>query len=501
VVQRATSEEPEADEALQAMNKEYRPTSEEPKASTEELRSVNTELRLNLEAVSRANSDLENLMAAVDFATLLLDPLLRIRRFTSRVTDFFGITAGDEGRPITEFSHQFEYDALASDIRSVLNSLKPLEREIYGRNECWYLMRMRAYPTMGDKAEGVVITFVDITERRRVEQALRDREAELNQKQLLIELSREPIFVWDFDNGIVEWNRGSEELYGFTRDEALGQRKDRLLRTSSPGSSFEGVKQRLLESGNWSGELIHHAKDGRELTVESRIELRPLAGRRLVLETTRDITERKEWERRQKMLLAELTHRVKNTLAIVQAIAHQTLNTSKSREDFVRSLDGRLLALAAAHTLLVESNWRGAELGALARHELAPLISGDVHRLRIEGEPLLLPPDLATPFGLVLHELATNATKYGALSNSKGTVSLSWNLNDADQSKRLTMTWQEHGGPPVVTPKLPGFGTSLIDRAIPGARVQHEFDPAGIVCRIDLPFPEKENAVAASPGS
>ena len=187
------------------------------------------------------------------------------------------------------------------------------------------------------------------------------------------------------------------------------------------------------------------------------------------------------------MLLSELTHRVKNTLAIVQSIAHQTMNASKSREEFVKSLDGRLAALANAHTLLVESEWQGAELGALARNQFAAYMSGDLDRLRIKGDPILLPADLATPFGLVLHELATNATKYGALSNDEGTVDLSWHLKSGNPPI-LTVIWRERGGPPVKDPGPPGFGTVLIARGIPDARIGHQFHPDGIVCRIELPL-------------
>jgi two-component system, chemotaxis family, CheB/CheR fusion protein len=481
------------------MNEEYRSTSKRLDTSKEELQSINEELQtLNnelehkLEVISHAYGDLQNLLAASDFGALLLDQSLRIERFTTQVTNIFNITASDEGRPIADFTNQLEYEDMVKDLRSVLRNLTRIEREVRSRADRWYLIRMQPYRTMEGKTNGVALAFVDITGRLGIEQALRDREAELRQTQRLIDLSREPIFVWDFDNGIVEWNNGSEKLYGYKREEVLGRRKDELLKTSLPsGASFEAVKQELLEAGSWSGELIHRSKDGRALAVESRIELRPFGGRRLVLETTRDITDRKEWERRQKMLLAELTHRVKNTLAIVQSIAHQTLNTSRSREDFVRSLDGRLAALAAAHTLLVESDWKGAELGMLARHQLAPLLSGDLDRLKIEGEPITLPSDLATPFGLVLHELATNATKHGALSNAKGTVTLGWNLSSMSGARVLKVTWREYGGPPVIHPKTAGFGTSLIRRAIPGAGVHQQFDPNGLVCTIELPFPER----------
>src|SRR5262249_25682915 len=152
--------------------------------------------------------------------------------------------------------------------------------------------------------------------------------------------------------------------------------------------------------GHWSGELRQRTRDGRQLTVESRIQLVPVEGARLVFESTHDITDRKQWEGRQKLLLSELTHRVKNTLAVIQAIARQTLRSSKSNDDFIEHFDGRLAALSRAHGLLVESDWKGANLAALARHELEPYTNG-ADRLHLDGPPVLLPADLATPVGLV----------------------------------------------------------------------------------------------------
>ena len=120
----------------------------------------------------------------------------------------------------------------------------------------------------------------------------------------------------------------------------------------------------------------------------------------------------------------------------------------------------------------------------------------DVARLRIEGEAINLPADLATPFGLVLHELATNAAKYGSLTASKGTVDLSWRLSTRSEERLLTVQWQERDGPPVVEPKATGFGSSLIEKGLPNAKVRHEFRPGGVVCTIELPMPEAaENGV------
>jgi len=139
-----------------------------------------------------------------------------------------------------------------------------------------------------------------------------------------------------------------------------------------------------------------------------------------------DITNRKAWESRQALLLGELTHRVKNTLAVVQSIAHLSLRDAKSAKGFVAQFDDRLSALAKSHSLLVESDWAGADLGTLVSHQLDPYVGREPGRLRVEGEALSLSPDLASPFGLILHELATNAAKYGALSQPDGKLSLSW---------------------------------------------------------------------------
>jgi two-component system CheB/CheR fusion protein len=169
-----------SNEELQSINEEYRSTSEELETSKEELQSineelqtVNSELKSKLELISRANSDLQNLLAATDFGTLFLDSSLNIKRFTDQVRDLFSITTSDEGRPITDFSHQLEYNDLIKDARTVLGNLTPLRREVRSRKGRWYELRMRPYRTVDDKIDGVVITFVDVTDRKSMEDRLK----------------------------------------------------------------------------------------------------------------------------------------------------------------------------------------------------------------------------------------------------------------------------------------------------------------------------------------
>jgi two-component system, chemotaxis family, CheB/CheR fusion protein len=236
----------------------------------------------------------------------------------------------------------------------------------------------------------VVITFIDNTELLDIEKALRESETLAQQEKRLIDLSRDPIFIWDYDGDILEWNRGCEELYGYTPEEALGKSKEALLGTTVLQSSFANLRRELLEKGSWNGELGQKTKDGRAIVVESRIVLETIKGKRLALECTRDITERRAWEARQQMLLGELTHRVKNTLTVVQSIAHQSFRGTRSSEEFIEQFDGRLSALAGAHGLLVESDWKGADL-----YCQEPKSSGD--RRRRTAVPVSRPRNSVRP--------------------------------------------------------------------------------------------------------
>jgi len=300
---------------------------------------------------------------------------------------------------------------------------------------------------------------------------------------------RSTCFVWDFDGGILKWNRGSEELYGYTLEEALNRTKNELLKTTVPGSSFETVCKVLLESGSWKGELGQVTKSGRRLIVDSHIELVPVAGHRYVLESTRDVTEKKALEERQQLLLSELTNRVKNLLTVVQGMVHQTAKRSTTVPEFVEKLDGRLTALADSQKLLVDSVWGGADLRGLIERQLAPYVGDARARLKLAGETIVLPADIATPFGLVLRELATNAAQYGSLSEENGYVELTWSVANGNDGRVLRVLWKECGGPHVRQPDATGFGSQLIRQGLATAKVRYEFGSQGIECAIELPFP------------
>jgi len=211
-----------------------------------------------------------------------------------------------------------------------------------------------------------------------------------------------------------------------------------------------------------------------------------------VVVTFVDVTERQEaeakWESRQKLLLAELAHRVKNSLAVVQSIVTQSLRGSGARQEAQDTLTSRLLAVAKSHDLLVSNEWNGTDLTAVAREQLAGYLGEDPGRVRLEGPAVHLSSDQATAFGLLLNELATNAVKYGALSKPAGRVTMTWEVIQGDRGHRLRLLWTEKGGPAVKPPKTNGFGSYLIEHGLPDAQVDLDFRPEGLLCTIELPI-------------
>ncbi len=197
-----------------------------------------------------------------------------------------------------------------------------------------------------------------------------------------------------------------------------------------------------------------------------------------------DVTDRVLAERQQKLLVDELNHRVKNSLATVQAIASQTLRATPDPEAFRQAFESRLIALSATHDLLTATSWRGADLRDVLLVEFKPYAP---NRYALDGESVDLAPSEALALGLVVHELATNAAKYGALSDGDGCVEVTWTVEDS----RLRLTWRERGGPAVTPPARVGFGSRLIERSLTGSlagSARLEFAPDGLICQIELPL-------------
>jgi len=237
--------------------------------------------------------------------------------------------------------------------------------------------------------------------------------------------------------------------------------------------------------------------DGREIWLEesSRAQF-DSAGRCLRLKgLTLDITERKQSEERQEMLVAELDHRVKNLLARVAVISTYTRQGSNSIDQFVEVLDKRIQSMANAHSLLSQSRWSGVDLADLVRNQLAPYVT--MANTTIGGPDVKLTPTTTQALAMALHELVTNAAKYGALSNPNGHVSVNWDRDQLESARPcVKIEWRESGGPPVVKPSKLGYGTSLIRELIPhelGGTVDLAFASDGLRCKIDVPIERRRD--------
>ncbi len=192
----------------------------------------------------------------------------------------------------------------------------------------------------------------------------------------------------------------------------------------------------------------------------------------------------------QKLLINELNHRVKNTLATVQSIATQTLRTADTTQEAKEALERRLLALSRAHDVLTRENWEGADLLDVVERALEPYRIHSENRLHIAGPHVRLTPRMSLALAMALHELATNAVKYGALSNKSGTISVSWTVQNGAALPRLILQWEEAGGPSVVAPRRRGFGSRLIERSLAqdlDGQVEITFAPTGVVCTVNAP--------------
>jgi two-component sensor histidine kinase len=213
---------------------------------------------------------------------------------------------------------------------------------------------------------------------------------------------------------------------------------------------------------------------------------------RLFAAAQREIADRKAAEKHRELLINELNHRVKNTLATVQSVAAQTLRTSAIEDDVRHHLNARLMALSDAHNLLTEHNWEGTTLDRVVTMALRPHRNERQDRFEVAGPEVHLLPKTALAISMALHELATNAIKYGALSDESGSVVVEWRVANGSHEPRLHMTWEEQGGPTVTLPTRRGFGTRLIERGLAaelGGRVELAYEPGGVRCTIDAPLP------------
>lgn len=301
----------------------------------------------------------------------------------------------------------------------------------------------------------------------------------------IIASSNDAILSIDLNMTITNWNAAAEKLYGYSREEAVG--KSVLMLVPDERRDEEPEIIRKVSAGKMVEpyETQRRRKDGR--LVDVQLSVSPIYdshGKAIgASKMAQDITARKEAERLQSVLTGELNHRVKNVFSTVIAIARQTLDRDETGQGQVAAFEQRLMSMAKAHDLLTHRDWQRADLGELVKQVLEPY---PPERFEIDGCPVLLPQKAVVSFSLAIHELATNAVKYGALAGAEGVVSISWTYHVA--SARLHFKWVERQGPPVHPPTRRGFGSRLVERLLAAelnGRSTITYDPAGVICEIE----------------
>ncbi len=482
-------------EELQSANEELETSKEELQSLNEELQTINAELNHRNDSLVRSNSDLANLFDSTSIAILFLDNDLRIRRFTPRLLDIFNVREGDEGRPIGDIVTRLTHDWLGQDVRQVISTLISLEREVsLAEGGVSYLMQVRPYRDLNNVIDGVIITFVDISERKKHEQA-RSRLA------AIVESSQDAIISNDLNGIVTSWNAGAEKLFGYTASEAIG-RPISILDGTIPTDWPKTLARLRDDERIVQFDTMRIGKGGVPMQVS--VTISPVregngrvAGASLV---ARDISERKTAERKAELLLGELDHRVKNILAIVASVVTQTLKTTPTPEAFAEEVEGRVRAIAKAHSLLTRAGEGKVSLHAIVAMELAPYDRGNGNVV-ITGGDIPLTPKAGMALAMAMHELASNAAKYGALSVDTARLTVEWDLTGAQEPRTLFITWTEQGGPPVQPPERRGFGTTLIERAITDgldADVRREFLTAGLRCSFAIPFTDEIGHLATT---
>ncbi|HEX4079477.1 MAG TPA: PAS domain S-box protein [Rhizomicrobium sp.] len=335
------------------------------------------------------------------------------------------------------------------------------------------------------KLFGAIAAFVDITERRRYSDA---------QEHLasIVEYSDDAIISKNLNGVILSWNKGAERLFGYTAAEAVGQPITMLIPEHRIDEEPEFLRR--IRSGEHIDhyETVRRRKDGTLVDISLTVSPMRDANGAIVAasKVARNITDWKKAEAQRNLMVAELNHRVKNTLATVISIARQSFAGAEFGEAR-NAFDARIRGLAQTHSRLAQADWTSVSLNALFADEFAPYLRDGDRNVALSGPEVELSPKCALTLGLAIHELATNAAKYGGLSSDGGNVHVSWSVDPRDRS--LDIAWAENGGPHVSPPLRTGFGRLLLERALVAdlkSQVRLDFDPRGLRCSLRIPAPQ-----------
>jgi PAS domain S-box-containing protein len=392
--------------------------------------------------------------------------------------------------------HPDDVARVAEDARSDERALQAVELRYRAADGIyhWYLARVIPYYDRNGEFKGRIGTSIDIHSLKETEAALRESEERLALAQ---RAARIGVFDWDVASGHISWTPEQEQMFGIE----IGSFEENYEGWSSrvhPAdvAAFEKNFREAVPRGDQELAFAYRIvlPDGSFRHIEGRMVIfyAPDGAPKRIIGVNIDVTKHKQAEHRQQLLIRELHHRVKNTLATVQAIVGSTARTASSIDEFYQGFVGRIVSLSRTHNLLTEDLWQKAALEDLIQTELGPYEDGARNRILVEGPHVELPSEAAVPIGMAIHELTTNAAKHGALSTFGGQVEVRWHVEPGEERPVLHFAWTEHGGPKVSTPTRQGFGSRLLQRVLATqlqADVAMNFPEEGLRFTMTLPIP------------
>ena len=390
---------------------------------------------------------------------------------------------------ILKLVHEDDKAGLLADYRRLLRKGGQFERDFRIKRAdetvVWVNARGSFIEGGAGRIERILCLCSDVTERK---------QAELRNAQLaaIVASSIDAIVSIDFADRIRTWNYGAEQLFGYSAYEALGRKGDFYVSPDLVEERANAVR-RLLdgEAVEYQTQRLHKNGESIDVWIRGAPMRRADGGLFGACFILRNVTAQKQREEHVRFLMRELTHRSKNLLAVIQAMARQSLSPHTSPEEFVARFSERLNGLAGSHDLLLSDDWAGASLIQLIRSQLQHYNDLFDTRIRLEGTDLILRPEAAQNIGIALHELSTNAAKFGALSVEGGTVTVSWTIaTDKENGRRMQLRWKEQSGPPVILPVHKGFGRMVMDRIAGqalGGQSKSIFAPDGVCWELDVP--------------
>lgn len=461
----------------------------------EELQTINRELAHRVQELAKSNSDIKNLLQSTQIATIFLDDELRINSFTPTVAEIFHLEDSDIGRPVTQLARALNHDGLAADAQHVLRTLATVEREVDdNRTNARYLLRILPYRSIDNIVAGVVLTFVDITRVSQVERALIESEERF---RMMTEVVPDIMFTILPDGTCDYINSRFYEYTGLSEGVLVGEFWGRAIH---PEDYDEQARrwQRSIETGE-PLDVTARLRGADSAYRWHRVRAEPMrdASGQVVrwFGSASDVHEYRMASDRQRMLVGELQHRVKNILAVVRSIFIRSMESDGESSSCADHFRGRLDALGRTQNVLARTPEGGIDLEEMIHDELTSLGAQNGDQIHVSGPPISLRQKAAEVLGLAIHELATNATKYGALAIGSGHIEVTWRLYDSDTGPRLAWKWVESGVRLIdPAPSRIGFGRELIEQGLPyqlGAITTLEFANGGVSCAIDLPLSDR----------